>query len=319
MADFALTTPDDPYPSFEAFLTDLMKHGAKYPELSVYSHYYNEANAEIQQQFEFEGKTPLEERSKPELKMLRGSSNLSCAGIVSLNLNGKHPVTPIPEERKSILRMGHILHAEVYARIVSALPPFVTVDLELPIKINSLDWWPQDHELVKDSGTVDIIIHVDEEFLKTEEATEWFANPNNIPARSVADVKSCSTYLYPKYGRTSFEGHENDIYGYVSQIALYSEVLGTTGAGGHLLFINRDRPGDDVLVKPISGFRLTQEVQQIKNRLQAAYSNTFRFEKAERFTFKEVGKLCGNWRKDQEGYCPHSITCMKRRSTVNDF
>jgi len=312
-----LPKPTTPYASYQAFLHDVLDYGAKVPVRRHYVYYYGQAAYEIEQSFQ-DDVDPVKAR-EPVLKMVRGSSNLSCTGIVQLNMSRAYPVSPIEPERTSILRMGHLLHAEVYARLESGMPQFMSALVESPVTFN-MDWWPNDRTKTTAGGTIDLVLMMSPLFLEAEEAKEWFADPSMIPQKCVADVKSCSTYLYPKYSKSSFEDPSLDLYGYVSQISLYSEELGCTKNGGFLLFINRDRPGDTVAVSPISGERLQGEVLNMKNRFeQSQEGKTFFPEKAARYTFKEVGKLCGNARKGEKGYCPHSETCMTLRANRYEF
>lgn len=311
MAHPKLPQPEVPYTSLAAFLSDVIHAGSCNPDPRAFSDYYNAANAENQETFRRQIENGPQERTRKRL--LRGSSNLSCDGLVALTREGV-VVDSIPPERQSILYMGHVMHGEVYARIQSAIPDFMLASIE--VKLSLPEWWPHALDHAADNGTADLIFTVSPLFLNGPEYYKWFAKGVEIPMVFVGDVKSCSTYLYPGYaGKKDMNDPQHDLYGYVSQMALYSDAVGSVANGGVLLFINRDRPGDRVAVQQITGQRLTQELADIKRRVLGEFCP----HKAQSFPQKTVERQCGNWRTGKAGYCDVSEACMKRRMSFCDF
>ena len=305
---YKLPIPNEKYESLSDFITATITHGKDFPNTEIYQAQYAELYKEIQGTFVSDLHSPVDENAPMQI---RPSANLSCQGIGHF-LHERVPTTPIPPSVRSVLRMGHTLHAETYASLTSALPDRARALIE--VQVDMPTWWPHHLDYAKRTGTIDIILYLEDSLIE-----DYFSDPDSIPNKIVCDVKSTSFYGFKKMQTSDYSEDEvgND-FGYVSQLTVYSDVENTIDGGAILIGVDRSSPGNPPCVKHVPGHRLVKEREAIQRRL--AEDVQWVPEKfLQSYNPKSVAQkqptdfLCGSWIKGEEGFCKFSKQCMVMR------
>ena len=301
-----LKLPDDKFTTLEDFIGAIIAAGKEHPNTEIFEETFRDLSDELLQSIRADAKFSAE----PKPRMYRPSANLSCQGI-SHFIQELIPVDPIPAATRPVLRMGHTLHAETYAAFKSACPEGVRAVIEIGIDLPA--WWPKENS--RSTGTIDMVLYFEKELL-TDYLSEKLLD--TMPLKIIADVKSTSFFGFKKMKTQDYETGGND-FGYISQLAIYSEVENTLEAGALLIGVNRNSPQDPVCVRFISPERLLDEAAKVKKRTQGdVLWKPEKFEDTPGQTGVRVIKkasdfVCGNWATDKEGYCPYSKQCMEKR------
>ena len=316
MNKYTLPIPPDEqkFKSVNDFLTATITHGKSVPDTAVYQAQYHDLYEELRGTFTQDLTHDLEDGGEEERPMqIRPSANLSCQGIGHF-LHKRIPALPIPASVRSVLRMGHTLHAETYAAIVSALPDGGRALIE--VRVDLPGWWPHSLDYARKTGTIDIILYLNDDLIHT-----YFAESaaDAIPRKIVCDVKSTSFFGFKKMVNSDYSDTEvgND-FGYVSQLMIYSDIEDTLEAGALLIGVDRSSPGNPPCIKHVPGERLIAERDAVKRRLAEDVEWV-----PEKFleSYKPDSKaqkqptdfVCGSWIKGQEGFCKYSKQCMVER------
>ena len=307
-------TDAEKFKSLTDLLTATINHGKACPDTEVYQAQYVDLYSELRGTFTQDISFDMENETKGDTPMqIRPSANLSCQGIGHF-LHKRTPTAPIPPSVRSVLRMGHTLHAETYAALISALPDGGRALIE--VRVDMPDWWPHHLEYARKKGTIDIILYLDDDFI-----TGYFAESvrDTIPRKIVCDVKSTSFWGFKKMVNADYTDPEvgND-FGYISQLMIYSDVEGTTEAGAILIGVDRSSPGNPPCVQHIPGDRLIIEREAVQRRLaddvEWSPEKFLKDYKPESKAQKQkTDFVCGSWIKGQEGFCKYSKQCMVER------
>ena len=307
-------TDAEKFKSITDLLTSTINHGKAYPNTEVYQAQYVDLYSELRGTFTQDLSFDLENEKEGNTPMqIRPSANLSCQGIGHF-LHKRIPTAPIPPSVRSVLRMGHTLHAETYAALTSALPEGGRALIE--VRVDLPEWWPHHLDYSRNTGTIDIILYLNDDLI-----TKFFHESvaNDIPRKIVCDVKSTSFFGFKKMVNSDYSDPlvGND-FGYVSQLMIYSEVEGTTASGAILICVDRSSPGNPPCIKHVPGDRLILECAAVKRRLEEKVEWV-----PEKFleSYKPESKaqkqatdfVCGSWIKGQEGFCKYSKQCMVER------
>jgi len=301
-----LQIPNDKYTTLEDFIASIIAFGKDNPNAELYEESFRDLSDEILQSIRADANASTE----PKPRLYRPSANLSCQGI-SHFIKELVPVAPIPAATRPVLRMGHTLHAETYAAFKSACPEGIRAIIEIGIDLPA--WWPQENS--RNTGTIDMILYFEKELLTDYLSEDLLAT---MPDKIIADVKSTSFFGFKKMKTQDYEVGGND-FGYISQLAIYSEVENTLDAGALLIGVNRNSPQEPPCVRFISAERLRDEAAKVQGRVQEGI--VWKPEKFEdnpgttgvRVIKKASDFVCGNWATGKEGYCPYTKQCMEKR------
>lgn len=295
-----LPAPTAPYPDWSRFLTAVLSHGlnVRHMQESILAQRVNEAAPAI-----VEAMT-----RRNEAHAVRPSAFLACARQSFLLLNDDHEPTKMPDNIGSTFAMGHMLHEIHYAALFSALPEGFEAFVELPVDMPS--WWPKG-ERFNQAGTVDCLIVV----------TDWtlakaFLPEDTAPGRMLLDFKSMGGFSFRKHGKTIF-GEDPDGFGYVSQLATYSDTdkVQCSDTGAILAGINRDSLTQPPKLRFIEPRVLQGEINRVKAALALAEEGTDPGEEFLERHGSEAYFYCG--RGDKGGYCPVREGCKAR--AVREF
>lgn len=306
-----LPPPVDKYENLEELITEVIAFGKEHPNPEVYAEQFDQLADELRASIVQDASAPTE----PQPRIYRPSANLSCQGI-SHFIQEQTPVAPIPASARPVLRMGHTLHAETYAALKSGAPEGVRGLVEVGIDLPA--WWPKEHS--KSTGTIDLIFYFEKDLLTdylTQEALDA------MPEKIIGDVKSTSFFGFKKMKTEDYNVGGND-FGYISQLAIYSEVENTLDSGALLIGINRNSPQDPPCVRFVGPDRLRDEARKVQDRVQGEV--LWKPEKFEdnpgttgvRVIKKASDFVCGNWATEKEGFCPYSKQCMEKRK-INGY
>ena len=301
-----LELSEDKYETLEEFISEIIVAGKEHPNPEIYAEQFDQLADEIRMSIAQDASASAE----PQPRIYRPSANLSCQGI-SHFIQERTAVKPIPASARAVLRMGHTLHAETYAALKSGAPEGVRGLIEVGIDLPA--WWPKVNS--KSTGTIDLIFYFEKDLL-TDYLTQELLD--TMPDKIIADVKSTSFFGFKKMKTQDYNVGGND-FGYVSQLAIYSEVENTLDSGALLIGINRNSPQDPPCVRFIGSERLRDEARKVQDRVQGEV--LWKPEKFEdnpgttgvRVIKKASDFVCGNWATDKEGFCPYSKQCMEKR------
>ena len=228
---------------------------------------------------------------------VRPSAFLSCARQSFLFLQGEQP-SPMPDNIGLTFAIGHVLHELSHAAMRSAIPE--GFELLWEHKVTMPSWWP-DRPDFNQGGTADCVIHVDDE-------TKVKYLPEDAPNSMLVDFKSMGGYTFREHGKKVF-GQEPDGFGYLAQLAIYSDALGLTD-GALLAGINRDVLMSPLKPRFIGPEVLAEELQRVKDGINNALEG---IDPGLEFydRWKDNGAFyCG--KGGRKGYCPFAQSCKDR-------
>ncbi len=286
-----LPVPETPYPDWSRFLTAVWNHGMSVNNIDpacVKEHADNARESII---------NSMSKRN--EARTVRPSAFLGCARQTFYATNG-YKAEPMPDNIGTTFAVGHLLHELSYAAIKSALPDGFEAEIEKEVELPV--WWPKDDDRFNTKGHVDLVLHV-----KTEEAEKYldYTQPTSI----LVDLKTMGGYSFKQHAKKEF-GEDPDGFGYLAQLAVYSDALGILENGALLAGINRDSLTQPLRPRLVRGETLVWELDRVQKAFRNALEGTDpgpefleRHEKAAYF-------LCG--RGGRPGYCAFKDTCKEQ-------
>lgn len=291
------------FPSWHALLTEALHYGMANMQPEALDKWLADLTGSVRRSMldPFDGPARL----KP-------SSGISCQGQAALILAG-HAVADEPN--RVTYANGHFHHALCYAALESALPPdVVSLSLEEEFSLpDSLPWWPEKGTPgFSDRSFIDITLELLDD--------DWLAR--GLPRRLVADIKTKAgrsmSYAKPVHDV------DKDVFGNSAQVALYSEMQGTLGAGALIISVNKE-----VSYLPAGRFGVSyiwpEDLQRVRDQVQARVEAAGRGEFVPELWLRRDepnssgrGKLflpCNQVRGAEPGttYCSVSAECEKRR------
>jgi hypothetical protein len=223
---------------------------------------------------------------------VRPSSGLNCQGITALTAEGFG--TEEEELPRTLFASGHFWHNLTYAALLSALPEDAFVlNIEEEVDLSPLEWWPV-HERYKSKGHIDLQIRCLD--------SAWL--PEGESLSLVADIKTKHSLGMSKI--PSLIEPSNDVWGNLSQLAVYSALKGTIESGALLIYLNREAPkakGKQIKVKRIFPEALLEELENVKRRIVGEFS-------PELWLRKQAGEKTF---MPCQGYCDVQAECERRR------
>lgn len=223
---------------------------------------------------------------------VRPSGGLNCQGITALTAEGfGHEEGELP---RPLFAAGHFWHNLTYAALLSALPKEAFhLEIEEEVDLSPLDWWPV-HERYKSKGHIDLQLKCLD--------PEWL--PEGEPLSIVADIKTKHSLGMSKLA--SVVEPANDVWGNLSQLAVYSDLKGTIQDGALLIYVNREvskTKGNQFKVKKIFAEHLQEELVNVKRRVSGGFH-------PELWLRKQAGDKTF---MPCQGYCPVQAECEARR------
>lgn len=291
--DKNLKPPLAPYPDWSRFLTAVWKHGrcrGVIPRELITKHAYRAHDAIIES-FTREGTDP----------QVRPSSFVACAQQTYYIAKEEVP-EPMPAEIPMTFAMGHVLHEVSFAAIEAALPEGFSCEIEKEVTLPG--WWPSDHPKFRDKGHIDLILHVDDwnlakEYLDIDECDSI-----------LVDLKSMGGYSWREHRKKHF-GYEPDGFGYLTQLAIYTDAVGLQEQGALLAGINRDVLMSPLAPRRVPGKVLAKELERIKVAVNGAVKGTPAGPEFIERWGDDASFFCGT--NGRKGYCPFKLACAKYR------
>lgn len=228
-----------------------------------------------------------------EKPTVRPSGGINCAATTQLVAQGYG----MAEEDlpRMLFATGHFFHNIAYAALLSALPA-EAFHLEIEEEVDlTMKWWPR-NDGFKQQGHIDLQLRCLD--------PEWLAP--GVPLYIVADIKTKHSLGMSKI--KSIVEPVNDVFGNLDQLAVYSDLKGTTDAGALLIYLNREAPKTDnkIRVQYIFPDHLKEALGNVKRRV-GAWDGPFYPELWDR---KQKGDK--NFMPCQ-GYCSVQAECEARR------
>jgi hypothetical protein len=226
---------------------------------------------------------------------VRPSGGVNCAAMTQLIAQGygRSEGDDLP---RMLFATGHFHHNLAYAALMSALPK-EAFHLEVEEEVDlTMDWWPK-ADGFKQQGHIDLQLRCLD--------PEWLAP--GVPQRIVADIKTKHS-LGMRNIKDIIEP-ASDIWGNLDQLAIYSDLKGTTDGGALLIYINREAPKKDsgkLKVQYVFPEHLKEALGNVKRRV-GAWDGPFYPELWDR---KQKGDK--NFMPCQ-GYCSVQAECEARR------
>ena len=278
-----------PYPNWTELLKALWSHGMSRSggDLAGITHRVNLAKENIIQAM----------TQQNEARTVRPSAFLACARQTYFIVRGDTPVA-MPDNIGTTFAVGHLLHELSYAAVQSALPAGFSADVELPVDLPP--WWPAANDLFNKSGRIDLVLNITD----FEQAGRYLAE--GCPERILVDFKTMGGYSYKKHGK-SIWGEDPDAFGYLAQLAVYADTIGTIEDGAIMAGINRDSLTKPLFPRHIPGDILKAELERVQLAIEMALEGS---DPGEEFLVRhgsEANFQCG--RGGRPGFCPFKGTC----------
>ena len=162
-----------------------------------------------------------------EARNIRPSSFVACGRQAYFMLKGEEP-HKMPDNIGSTFAVGHLLHELAYAAVKSAMPEGILVETERVVDLP--DWWPT-LEGFNQSGHVDMVLTVTD----IEAALPFL--PKDVIKRHtqmLVDFKTMGSFSVRKHSKAVF-GDDPDAFGYMAQLAIYTDALGIADNGALLV------------------------------------------------------------------------------------
>jgi hypothetical protein len=286
-----LPKPNEPYPTWAAFLKDVWMHGMSVQNMdkAIAAKHVGDAAESILEVF----------TRRNEARTVRPSSFLACARQTYYSVQGEDAGL-MPDNIGSTFAVGHLLHELSYAAVESAIPECFKVEVEKPVELPG--WWPKDHDGFNKRGHVDMFI--------TGDASEDYLSPEE-PYKMLIDFKTMGGFSYKKHSKTVW-GEDPDAFGYLAQLAVYADALGLLpeegkAAGAIIAGINRDSLTMPLFPRYIDPKTLNDELARVKLAVQMAVDGN---DPGEEFLTRHGSDAhfqCG--RSGKRGYCAFKQVC----------
>ena len=287
------TLPENNYPDWSRFLAAVWNHG-----LSV----HNMDSGHATQAVKDASESILESITRRnEAHFIRPSAFLACARQSFFFLGGATP-GKMPDNIGTTFAVGHLLHEISYAAVKSGIPEGFMVETEKAVALP--EWWPED-ERFNQKGHVDMFITITD----PEEALKYL--PEDVvrtQPKMLIDFKTQGGFTYRKHSKADYS-KAVDGFGYMSQLAVYSDALGVIGNGAILAGINRDSLMQPLMPRFIAPSTLLKEKERLKLAFSRALSST---DPGPEFAIrhgKEADFFCGKGGKP--GFCPFKVECKE--------
>jgi hypothetical protein len=287
-----LSKPLTKYPDWSRFLAAVWQDG-----MSVHNMNKEYAAEAVKNSSEsvFESLT-----RRNESHVIRPSAFLSCARQSYHYLAGDEP-GKMPDNIGPTFAVGHLLHEVSYAAVKSAIPDGFEVETEKAVDLP--EWWVKEPTHFNQSGHVDMFISITDE----KEAGKYL--PEDVvhdQPKMLIDFKTMGGFSYRKHSKADYS-RAVDGFGYLAQLAVYTEALGTLGSGAILAGINRDSLMQPLMPRFIAPSTLMKEVERLKRAFDSA---TQLQDPGPEFLIRhgaEANFYCG--RGGKPGYCPFKKAC----------
>lgn len=236
---------------------------------------------------------------------VRPSGGINCAGQTALIAEGFGAAEDARDLPRMLFATGHFHHNMLYAALLSALPKEAFhLEIEEEVDLAPLDWWPK-VDGFKQQGHIDLQLTCLDD--------DWLAP--SAPRKIMADVKTRHSLGMKR--KQDIITPSNDVWGNLSQLAVYSALKGTVDSGAILVYVNREVPkalGNRVKCSYIFPEFLNAELEAVKDRMDKAVRGEF---DPEMWRRKHHG---GDLEKEfvpcqgsPVPYCPVASECEKRR------
>jgi len=207
----------------------------------------------------------------------------------------------MPDNIGPTFAVGHLLHEVSYAAVKSAIPDGFKVETEKAVDLP--EWWVKEPTHFNQSGHVDMFISITDE----REARKYLPEDVvNEQPKMLVDFKTMGGFSYRKHSKADYS-RAVDGFGYLAQLAVYTEALGTLGSGAILAGINRDSLMQPLMPRFIAPSTLMKEVERLKRAFDSA---TQLQDPGPEFLIRhgaEANFFCG--RGGKPGYCPFKTAC----------
>lgn len=241
---------------------------------------------------------------KDDGHLLRPSSNLNCEMKLYLLRQGFKP-----EKKNDFLKptfnVGHLLHAHFFAQVESALPEGFLMKTEHLVDMSTLDWWPKDPAVAKQTGSADLLLSWEDDGV----AADYFGDKVPYNRVCLVDVKSTADHMWRQKNKQPKLGFAPDSLGYESQLAVYYAALGLDGPA-YFAYVNRNilsGKAPPAMVE-MSENQLRDEIARIEKRVtdpQAVPEMLLTWE-------KQVSWVCGAYGKDTaDAMCDFCVPCSE--------
>ena len=288
-----LPVPEKPYASWAKFIRALWEHG-----MSVHNIDPNLVDEHVELAVE-----PIREamtRSN-DATVIRPSSFIACARQTYFAAT-RAPREPMPVNIGRTFAIGHLLHELSYAAMRSAMPVGFKAEVEKEVALPS--WWPEDYARFNQNGRVDLLITVEDrdECEKYIESREQLL----VPDKMLIDFKTMGGFTYKKHNKTIW-GADPDAFGYLAQLAVYTDALGIIDNGAIIAGINRDALTQPLAPRLVPGHVLKEELNRVQVAIEMALDDS---DPGEEFLLRhgeEAYFQCG--RGGRPGYCAFKTIC----------
>ena len=240
---------------------------------------------------------------RSESNVIRPSAFLACARQAFIKNVERVAPGAMPDNIGPTFAVGHLLHELSYAAVNSAMPDCFDVRTEMEVQLP--EWWPKDKLSFNQEGHVDMFVSIKD----PAEAKKYL--PESVvdeQSHMLIDFKTMGGFSYRKHAKADYASAV-DGFGYLAQLAVYSDALGVVGNGALLAGINRDSLIQPLLPRYIAPSVLMREVERIK--LSFEYADKGK-DPGPEFLIRhgsEANFYCG--RNGQKGYCPFKKHCKK--------
>jgi hypothetical protein len=280
------------YPDWTSLIVDAYHHGMAHMNEDTLEFYTNALADDLRSSFLRGSDTPA----------VRPSSGINCSAMTALVAEGFGAAEDPRDLPRALFATGHFHHNLLYAALESALPPdAIKLTIEEVVDLEPLEWWP-DRDGFKQKGHID---------LQLECLDDGWLGPD-APRRIVADVKTKHSLGMAK--TKDIVQPDNDVWGNIDQLAVYSALKGTTENGALLIYVNREVPkaiGKRIKAQYIFPQYLEEARANVERRLAAAVAGEF---DPELWLRKQAGsKEFMPCQGSPTPYCPVATECERRR------
>lgn len=289
-----LPVPDKPYESWADFTRALWIWGLMHTDRAVLDRWLTHAVGEM-----------TKPRDPSDGRLLRPSSGLNCAMKTALTLEGFEP-EPMRPELNPTFNVGHLLHAHAFAQVESALPDGFAMTAEHPVDLATLDWWPKDPAIAKQTGSADLVLSA-----SGRARLEYFVD--GTPRQALIDFKTSADHNWKQARQVRCLTAKPDTFGYFSQVAVYREALGMRDCETVIAYINRNILSlkAPVAARTIPAEFLDTEVDRVRERLGSEG-----YAELHQAWGDQIDWYCG--RGGKEGMCEHRAECKRRTDAVTE-
>jgi hypothetical protein len=286
---FKLPFPDQPYSDWSRLIKAVWMHGMSSENIDpvlVSDHAENARKSIV---------SSMTQRN--EARKIRPSAFLACARQTYFAAQGEDS-GKMPDNIGPTFAVGHLLHELSYAAVHSAMPKGFKVETEKEVDMPS--WWPDDYSRFNQHGHVDMVVSVED-----ADTCSKYLSPD-APKTMLVDFKTMGGFSFKKHGKTIW-GEDPDAFGYLAQLAIYSDALGLLETGAIVGGINRDSLTKPLHPRFITPKELQDELARLKVAVEMAVEGS---DPGEEFLVrhgKEAHFQCG--RSGRPGYCPFKVKC----------